>query len=166
MSLPDWQSTEQVVAVARVLTHVQIERLAAVLADNRLPLTAGALSVQQASNLPTAATGPVVALLRQWHTGGGTADTLAAALLAASTAHYQAEAEASQARLVWTGPVSAAVPARSTLSVLLELIDTAQHEMVIVGYALTEGASEVFAHLIAARQRGVRVVIIGNQLEQ
>jgi phosphatidylserine/phosphatidylglycerophosphate/cardiolipin synthase-like enzyme len=91
---------------------------------------------------------------------------LAAALLAARVAHRQAEAEALQAQLVWTGPVSAAVPARSTLSVLLELIGTAQHEMVIVGYALTEGASEVFAQLGAARQRGVRIVIIGNQLEQ
>jgi phosphatidylserine/phosphatidylglycerophosphate/cardiolipin synthase-like enzyme len=160
------EAIAQVVSLARMLTDAQVERLSTALADGSLTLTAGALTVQQASNLPTATTGPVVALLRQWHTGGGTADTLAAALLSARAAHCQAETEASQAHLVWTGPVSAAVPARSTLSVLLELIDTAQHEIVIVGYALTEGASEVFAHLGAARQRGVRVVIIGNQLEQ
>jgi phosphatidylserine/phosphatidylglycerophosphate/cardiolipin synthase-like enzyme len=156
----------QIATVIRTLAESQVDQLAAALAEGRLPLACGALMVQQTGNLPSAKTGAIVTLFRQWHTAGGTPETLAAALLAAHEAHHQASAEAAQAHLVWTGPVGTVVPARSTLSVLLELIDTARQEIVILGYALTEGAAEVFAHLAAARQRGIRIVIIGNRLEQ
>lgn len=166
MSLLDHPSVADVVAIARSLTDEQIESLAALLSHGDLLLSAGSLTVQQATHLQAAEAAKVVTLLRRWHSLGQTADSLAEALLVAHATYNQVKGEGPSVRLVWTGPISTPVPVRSTLAVMLDLINMAQFEMVIVGYAVTLGASKVFEHLAVAQRKGVRAVVIGNRLEE
>lgn len=79
----------------QTLTNAQVEHLVAALTDDNLALIARTLTGQHVSNLPAARIGTIVTLLRQWYTGGGTADTLAPSKVAASKTHCQAEAKAS-----------------------------------------------------------------------
>jgi len=163
---PDDPGITAVVTIAHSFTDAQIRQLVAALSGGNLSLSAGVLPVQHIIRLSMAEARNVVTLLRHWHNAGGTSETLVAALLAARAAYAQALEEAPSVRLVWTGPISTSVPARSTVSVLLDLIDRARKEMIVVGYILTEAASIVLEHLAAAQKRGVQVVLIGDRMEE
>lgn len=166
MSLLDNPYVADIVALVHSLTDSQIEQVATLLSSGDLPPTAGVLMVQQITHLPISMAAKVVTLLRRWHSTGETSTSLALALLAARATYMQTVAEAPSVQLVWTGPISTPIPTRSTAGVLLDLINVARFEIVIVGYVLTDGASVIFEHLAAAQRRGVKIVIIGNRLEQ
>ena len=104
--------------------------------------------------------------MRQWQQGGGTGRELGVAILATRAGYQAASAQSPEVNLVWTGPALASVRARSTTGVLLELIEKARSEVIIVGYVLTDGAAAVFQALAAAQQRRVRITIASDQLEQ
>lgn len=160
------QQFASIIAVGRMLTETQIVCLADVLTDGTLTLDAGVLTVCNVAGLNSSQASAVVTTMRHWRDRSKTPDALAAALLSALAAQTQMRAESPQVRLVWTGPAITTIPVRNTQDVLLELIDSAQHEIIVVGYVLSEAASGVIHRLCAAAQRGTTVVLIGNRLEE
>jgi len=163
---PGNRSIIEVVAIARAFKDAQIKQLVVALSNGALPLSAGILQVQHILHLSTSEARNVTTMLRNWQSEDGSIESLVTALLASCAAYSKALSEASSVRLVWTGPISTLAPTRSTMSVLLDLIDKAQQEMIIVGYVLTEGAAVVFRHLAAAQRRGVQVVLVGDRMEE
>ncbi|MFL5627744.1 MAG: phospholipase D-like domain-containing protein [Ktedonobacteraceae bacterium] len=155
----------EVVAIARVLNDMQIRQLVAALSSGALPLSVGVLQVQYMLHLSTYEARSVAKMLNNWWKEEGSSVSLVTALLASRAAYTRALADAPSVRLVWTGPISTPASTRSTMGVLLDLIDKAQQEIVIVGYILTESVSIVFEHLAAAQRRGVQVILIGDRME-
>jgi phosphatidylserine/phosphatidylglycerophosphate/cardiolipin synthase-like enzyme len=99
------------------------------------------------------------ALVDAWaHTPGFTGPSLALALEAALSVREH-ERDAEKLDLVATGPSSPFVSIRHTRSVLLELIDRAQRELILVSYAAYKVPALVDA-LGRARQRSVVVRLI------
>lgn len=163
---PDQDTIAQVVTIARTLNERQFRQVVEALSDKKLSLSAGVLQLQHMLQLSTTDARSVVSLLRSWQRMKSSPESLISALLAARAASARMQAEAPSVRLVWTGPISTAVPVRSTVSVLLDLIDRAQQEIVIVGYIITDASSIVFEHLAVAQKRGVQVVLVGDRLEE
>jgi phosphatidylserine/phosphatidylglycerophosphate/cardiolipin synthase-like enzyme len=90
---------------------------------------------------------------------------MAIALDAARIATELVQIDSPTVELVWTGPPLQHLSARKTLAVLEELVDSAVSEVILLGYSITGGASLLFTKLATAAHRGVKVVIIGNRLE-
>lgn len=166
MVYPSSHTIAQVVDVARRLSEAEALQLATRLTRGDLSLSAGALEVQQFLHVSANETTAIVALLRQWQHAGGTGQELGIAILSARAGYQEASAHNPEVSLAWTGPALAPVRARSTSGVLLELIEKARSELIIVGYTLTDGAAAIFRALVVAQQRQVRVTIAGDQLEQ
>lgn len=166
MALPKEIYIAEVVALVRTLSDAQVQQLATLLTNEDIKLSVGSLTVQHIAQIPMAVAESLVTLFRHWQRAGATSTELAIALLAARSSYAQTIAVAPSVQLVWTGPINAPAPMRSTISILCDMISTARVEIVIVGYVLTAGASVVFEHLSTAQKRGVRVVIIGNRLEE
>jgi phosphatidylserine/phosphatidylglycerophosphate/cardiolipin synthase-like enzyme len=163
---PDQDTIAQVVTIVRTLNERQFRQLIAALADASISLSAGALQLQHTLQLSTTDARPVVSLLRSWQRLKSSPESLITALLAARATSARIQAETPSVRLVWTGPISTTAPVRSTVSVLLDLIERAQQEIIIVGYVITDAAAIVFDRLAAAQKRGVQVVLIGDRLEE
>ena len=68
--------------------------------------------------------------------------------------------------VVCTGPIQFAVPVRATFATMIEMVEEARSEIVVVGYVFTAGAAEFVRQVSQARQRGVSVTIIGNRMRQ
>ena len=83
--------------------------------------------------------------------------SVALALLAASDAVQHTRREQS-VELVWTGPETPSIPMRRTGQALLQVIDAAQRELLVVSFAVYQIDAVVQA-LIAAGRRGVRLRI-------
>ncbi len=66
--------------------------------------------------------------------------------------------------LVWTGPNPESFPLRRTDQTLLQLIREAQHDLLIVSFAIYN-ISEIVGALIAALDRGVNIRIVAETLE-
>jgi len=101
----------------------------------------------------------VRAFLAAWQTHAP--DTLPAsvALALQAAAHTSARHRRAQAlELVWTGPASAQ-PLRRTAQVLQELIDDAQHDLLIVSFAVYD-IPEIGQALLRAASRGVQIQLI------
>jgi len=168
MSLQESESRSiaEVVAIARIFNDVQIKQLVLALSNGALPLSAGILQVQHLLHFSTSEARNVTTMLRNWQNEDGRVESLVTALLVSRAAYSKALSDAPTVRLVWTGPISTLAPTRSTMSVLLDLIDKAQQEMVIVGYVLTEAAAIVFQHLAIAQRRGVQIVLVSDRMEE
>ncbi len=164
--VPDQDTIAQVVTMAHALNERQFRQLVEAFSDERLSLSVGVLQIQHMLQFSTTEARHVVSLLRSWQSTKSSPESLITALLAARAASARMQAEAPSVRLVWTGPISTAVPARSTMNVLLDLIERAQQEIVVVGYVLTEAASIVFERLAAAQRRGIQVILIGDRMEE
>lgn len=162
----DQNAIAAVVSIVRTLSEIQIEQLIAALSNGELALSVGVLPLQHRLHLSTVDARNVASMLRHWQDSGADLDALTSALLAANMTYIRTRAEAPAVRLVWTGPISLPGKTRSTVSELLDLIDRAKQEIVIVGYVLTEAASIVFERLAAAQRRGIQVILIGDRLEE
>jgi phosphatidylserine/phosphatidylglycerophosphate/cardiolipin synthase-like enzyme len=90
------------------------------------------------------------------------------AALAAATAEsaFAREQTADKVDVVCTAPVQFEVPVRATFATMMEMVQEARSEIVVVGYVFTAGASELVRRISQARQRGLAVTIIGNRMRQ
>ncbi|WP_017574764.1 DISARM system phospholipase D-like protein DrmC [Nocardiopsis kunsanensis] len=83
----------------------------------------------------------------------------AAAYLRGLAAGHSAASEAVTVETVWTGPSTHAVPVRATAQVLVELVESAEHELVLMTYSATRHR-RVREALGAAAGRGVAVSVV------
>jgi phosphatidylserine/phosphatidylglycerophosphate/cardiolipin synthase-like enzyme len=166
---PAYPSILAAITVARSLDEQRFQQLVTALDNATLPLTASVLQVQRLLHFSAAESRTVVGLLHQWQTWGKDIQSLAIALQTARVTSAVTQTEAPSVSLVWTGPISLPGSTRTTGSVLIDLIDHAQQEIVIVDYTLSENSSyvrRIIAHLARAHQRGVQIVLIGDQVEE
>lgn len=107
----------------------------------------------------------VHALLVLWHLEKSPCDrnALAAALSAASHCEIKSRQESSL-ELVWTGPTPEEIPWRRTDQALLQLIRSAQQNLLIVSFAVYK-VPEISAALLDAINRGVTLRIIAESPE-
>jgi phosphatidylserine/phosphatidylglycerophosphate/cardiolipin synthase-like enzyme len=89
---------------------------------------------------------------------------VALALRAATRAVASCRAEQT-VDLVWTGPQTQAVPVRLTRAVLLEVIDAAQRELVLMSYAAFR-VQPVLDALAEAASRGVTIKLVLESTEE
>lgn len=154
------------ITVARSLNETRFQQLLTMLDGGNLSLTAGVLHLQRVLHFPAAESRTVISLFRRWQEWGKDIQTLITTLQAIRATCTAMQDEVPSVCLVWTGPVSLPGATRTTGSVLIELIDHAQQEIVIVGYALAETARDIFKHLADAQQRGVQIVMIIDRMEE
>ncbi len=83
---------------------------------------------------------------------------LAGALLGAGCAVAQ-ERGRQRVDVVWTGPHSSVSASRLTSAVVVDLIDSAKEELLLVSYA-TQSEPTISAALVSAEQRGVAVTLL------
>ena len=81
-----------------------------------------------------------------------------AVMLAASARAADCERKRQQTELIWTGPSYVGVHLRRTDEALLQVIEAAQHELLLMSYAVYM-APAVSAALVAASRRGVFIRI-------
>ena len=67
--------------------------------------------------------------------------------------------------IIWTGPVDFLIHQKTTLSTIIEMIDSANKNVSVVGYSINKESEKVMFSLSKAMRRGVKVRIIGNDLE-
>jgi phosphatidylserine/phosphatidylglycerophosphate/cardiolipin synthase-like enzyme len=84
-------------------------------------------------------------------------DSVALALLAAAAAAERVRREQT-VELVWTGPDTPSIPMRRTDQALLQVVEAAQRDLLVVSFAVYQIEAVVQA-LIAAGRRGVRLRI-------
>lgn len=154
------------IAMARILDEMRLQQLITMLDSGSLSLTSGVLHVQQVLHFSAAESRMAVNLFRRWQEWGKDVQTLITTLQAVHATCTAVQNEIPSVRLVWTGPVSLPGSTRTTGSVLIDLIDHAQQEIIIVGYALAETARQIFEHLARAQQRGVQVTMIIDRMEE
>ncbi len=90
------------------------------------------------------------------------------AMIATASAERESarERNAEIVDVVCTGPVQFAVPVRATFATMVEMVQEARTEIVVVGYVFTVGAAAFVRQVVQARLRGVGVTIIGNRMRQ
>jgi phosphatidylserine/phosphatidylglycerophosphate/cardiolipin synthase-like enzyme len=155
-----------VITVARSLDEPRFQQLISALDNATLLLTTGVLQVQRLLHFTAAESRTIVTLLRLWQAWDRDIQALITTLLAVRATSVAIQAEAPSVSLVWTGPVSLPGSTRPTSSTLIDLIDHAQQEIVIVGYTLAISARRIIEHLAQAQQRGVQVVLIVDRMEE
>jgi phosphatidylserine/phosphatidylglycerophosphate/cardiolipin synthase-like enzyme len=104
-------------------------------------------------------------LINLWQAEAKYLEGGAIALALATAAHCQTSSRQElSTELVWTGPNPDSLPLRRTEQALLQLIRAAQHELLIVSFAIYN-IPEIVEALFAAMKRGVRVRIIAETPE-
>ncbi|MHB9145734.1 MAG: DISARM system phospholipase D-like protein DrmC [Symbiobacteriia bacterium] len=126
-------------------------------------LASGASQVSPGPDLPDYL---LTTLLRSWQSVGHERmppQALATAIGTARAMKERIEADSPRLELVWTGPHSPAnIQARTTASVLREMIDGARNRILVVSYDLTQGnglSEGVIEALANAWARGCVVVM-------
>ncbi|MBB4931107.1 hypothetical protein F4561_001927 [Lipingzhangella halophila] len=94
----------------------------------------------------------------------GVGDDEAAAFLRGLAAGYARGSGAVRVETVWSGPASHAVPVRATSQALLEVIDDAARELVLMTYS-ARPHDRIREALAAAAARGVRVDVVVETLQ-
>ncbi len=164
---PFQNTVSRVARLAVSLAEQEASALAFALQTGAIDLETGVLTLRDKTGLREQKAIEISALMNDWNGLEGTGGELAAALLSARAVFNQARELDTEMELVWTGPPDfPEVKTRTNLNVLLELISSAQREVVIVGYSITRFAEMIFRVLGEVRERGVRVVIITNDMEQ
>ena len=67
--------------------------------------------------------------------------------------------------LVWTAP-DAPAAARRTAQVVADLVDHANHTLLVVGYSLTKAAAPFVGSMAAAARRGVSCSFVADRMEE
>ena len=149
---------EAIAAAARALPEAHVERLATAL-DGLLGPGSTAEATLEAAAAGSGARGQAEALASAWAqspTLPGTA--VALALRSASSAISRERAEES-VDIAWTGPATPSVPVRRTASIIVDLIDGATRELLVISFAAYD-IPEVVAALAAAASRDVSVRLV------
>ena len=104
-------------------------------------------------------------LIDLWQAEAQHLEGSAIALALATAAYCQASSRQElSTELVWTGPNPDSLPLRRTEQALLQLIRAAQHDLLIVSFAIYN-IPEIVEALFAAMKRGVKVRIIAETPE-
>ena len=98
-------------------------------------------------------------VVRAWRADGETTAGELGAMLRAAAAAREAADRQGRIELVITGPAEPDAPTRSTEAVVVDLVNGAQHELLLVTYAAVP-YQPLLASLSWARQRGVRVRVV------
>ncbi|MGD9525535.1 MAG: DISARM system phospholipase D-like protein DrmC [Pseudonocardia sp.] len=114
--------------------------------------------------LPVSGYADAVRAVRAGQRAAGVPDPLAAAYLRGVADGWQRSTASQRVESVWSGPGSHAVPVRSTVRVLVELIDEAVGELLLTTYS-ARPHRPVLDALTAARTRGVRVAVVVETLQ-
>ena len=93
----------------------------------------------------------------QQHALGVSPESIALALLASAAATERSRHEQT-VELVWTGPDTPSIPLRRTDQALMQVIEAAQRDLLVVSFAVYN-ISAIVQALIAAAGRGVRLRI-------
>lgn len=160
---------EAVIAVVRVLDETHLQQLVSALENDRLKLTTTVRRVQLDLHCSTGAARLIFTMFRRWSAWGRTEQGLADMLQGIWLTRAMVREEIPAVSLVWTGPVSLPHLTRTTGGVLLDLIDRAREEIVIVDYTLSEQsryARRIVERLVRARRRDVQIVLIGDRVEE
>jgi phosphatidylserine/phosphatidylglycerophosphate/cardiolipin synthase-like enzyme len=88
----------------------------------------------------------------------------ALALLEGIVTGYTRGASSVRAELVWSGPSTHRVPVRSTAQVLIDVIEAAEHDVLLMTYSATP-YPPLLAALSAARSRDVAVTVIVETIQ-
>ncbi|MFD3586356.1 DISARM system phospholipase D-like protein DrmC [Streptomyces sp. NPDC058683] len=94
----------------------------------------------------------------------GLAPSEAAAYLRGLAAGHALRAKEQETSLVWSGPSTHRVPVRTTSRVLLQLVEAAQQELLLMTYSATRYAPLTHA-LEAAAHRGVCIDVVVETLQ-
>lgn len=105
-----------------------------------------------------------VAPLLEARRSGGVPRAEAAAFLRGLAAGYARGSGAVSVETVWSGPASHAVPTRATAQALLEVIEEARSELVLMTYSARRNDA-IRQALAAAAGRGVRIDVVVETLE-
>ena len=113
-------------------------------------------------------TGDAVGIARVFSRDQGVAGLRMIGALAAASAENTLAREqvADKVDVVCTAPIQFEVPVRATFATMIEMVQEARSEIVIVGYVFTAGASEFVRRVSQARQRGLAATIIGNRMQR
>lgn len=104
-------------------------------------------------------------LIEIWQTETSDLDGKAIAIALSTAVHCQTRMRQDlSVELVWTGPNPESLPLRRTDQTLLQLIREAQHDLLIVSFAIYN-IPEIVQALIAALDRGVNIRIIAETPE-
>jgi cardiolipin synthase len=156
--IPSRQLLETAASVGRSLQPAHAERLAAALA----PLEGAGNAQHVAGLIPTAAfRQSAQRLLDAWAEHAGPTGVIVGAAVAAAAHAHQDARRNPHLELVVSGPTSKAIHARRTEQVLLQLIDEAAQEILIITYAL-HMHDQLRTALTAAIVRGVSVTVLAE----
>ena len=117
-----------------------------------------ALRRRLADDLPTTAMEALQPLLDAWSEVEVSGGVVASALRAAAATADQMRTE-QQVEIVWTGPKTDAVHARTTREALLEVINAADRQLTLFSYA-GHHVPDVVTAVLARADRGVRVRMV------
>lgn len=152
--------------VVRSLNDSHFQQLLTALESGSLSLANSVLQVQYQLHFPSKQSRFLANLFRCWQAWGKDTQALIMTLQAIYATRATTLDEAPTVNLVWTGPVSLPGPTRTTSSVLIDLIDHAQQEIIIVGYTMTISIKSIIVRLAQAQQRGVQIVLIVDRMEE
>ncbi len=152
---PDLQAA--IVAFARQLPRDQVEQAAALIETASVPKeVTGKLSSLVANNRFQKIAGDLAAA---WIASPGISGSALAMALGAAAGATEAERQRQQMELVWTGPSEVGIPIRQTESVLIELINAAEHRLTLVSFVAYK-TKTVSDALQGASDRGVDVRLV------
>ena len=114
--------------------------------------------------LPVSGYADVVEVIRSCQAAEGLPDVVAVAYLRGVADGFARSAASERVESVWSGPSSHVVPVRSTAQALVELIDGARSELLLMTYS-ARPHPPVLDALDAARARGVRVSVVVETLQ-
>ncbi len=114
--------------------------------------------------VPVSGWADVVTAVRAAQRVDGLPDEQAAAYLRGVADGYARSAAAERVEVVWSGPSTHAVPVRATAQALIDLIDGARSELLLMTYS-AKPYRPVLDALIAARGRAVRVAAVVETLQ-
>lgn len=132
-----------------------------VLADG---VEAGRSEAALTATRPVPGHAEAVAAIRAAQRSEAVSDALAIAYLRGVADGYQRRDGAEQVESVWSGPSTHAVPVRATAQALVQLIEQARQDLLLMTYSARPHAPVVDA-LCAARARGVRVRVVVETLQ-
>ena len=132
-----------------------------VLADG---IEAGRSDTALRTALPVAGYADAVHAIRSCQAAEVIPDAVAVAYLRGVADGFARSAASERVESVWSGPSSHVVPVRSTAQALVELIDGARDELLLMTYS-ARPHPPVLDALNAARARGVRVSVVVETLQ-
>lgn len=144
------------VHAAGAVAPAALDDAAATIAEHGRP--GFGLRRQLGDELPASAVEALQPLLEAWAADGVGGGVVASALRAAAATADRMRTE-QQVEIVWTGPKTDAVHARTTREALLEVINAADHQLTLFSYA-GHHVPDVVTAVLARVDRDVRVRMV------